>query len=91
MGPRSGGGFFAGCGVVRMAFALSADLEARIRDNTDDTKREQAYYQRLIHYRLAWLSSWHRFQIAALLMRKRVRTRWIPWDGHPWQLGCWLF
>jgi hypothetical protein len=47
-----------------MAFALSADLEARIRDNTDDTKREQAYYQRLIHYRLAWLSSWHRFQIA---------------------------
>jgi len=27
-----------------MAFALSADLEARSRDNTDDTRQEQAYY-----------------------------------------------
>jgi hypothetical protein len=42
-----------------MAFALSADLEARTRDNTDDTRQEQAHYQRLILRRLAWLSSCH--------------------------------
>jgi hypothetical protein len=32
MGPRDGGGFFDGYGMARMAFAWSADLEARIRD-----------------------------------------------------------
>jgi hypothetical protein len=36
-----------------MAFALSADLEARIRDNTHDTRQEQAYYRQLIGRRLA--------------------------------------
>ncbi len=70
---------------------LSADLEARIRDNTDDIRQEQVYYHSLIGRRLAWLSLWKRFQIPALLMRKRVRARWIPWDGHPWRLGYWLF
>ena len=90
LAPAAAGVFFMAAVGPAWCLYFSGDLEPRIRENTDDDRRVQAYYRQLLGRRLASLSSCHRLPIPAALMRQSVHPHSIPWDGRRWRQACWL-